>query len=252
MRVMMATGGLLLLGLFFAPVGESGKGLRFAWQALAGLEGLPLLERVYLGACGLLCVAAALLPIPFLARALAGAILGLGALALVMASAEGDWRVVATISVCFLLPAALLHRWRYRDSLFARLLVALCVAAVLALLFVPGPAGVPILQAFGGLGESSAASALVRLSPLLLLLLALLSLLAFLGSGSTGLVQVWAVCLLFYVPLQSTLVAPLGPDRGVWPELSRIYASLALLVYLTLAALGLSQIMAAASRPRRI
>lgn len=248
MRVLMATGGLLLLGLFLAPVGEGAHGLRFAWQALSGLEGLPLLERVYLAACGLLSLAAALLPIPFLARALAGALLGLGGLALVMASAGGDWRLVANISVCFLLPAGLLHRWRYRDSLLARLLVALCVAAVLVLLLVPGPAGVPLLQALEGLGEASAAGAVARLSPLLLLLLALLSLLAFLGSGSTGLVQVWAVCLLFYVPLQSSLVALLAPGQGLWPELTRIFANFALLVYLTLAAFGLSQIMAAASR----
>jgi hypothetical protein len=205
---------------------------------------------LYLGACGVLALAAALLPIPFLARALVGAILGLGALALFMAApAAVDWRFVATVSTCFLLPAALLHRWRYRGSLFARLLVAACVLTVLAIQLIPSGGGVPLLALFNALGAGGAAT-VVRLWPLLLLLLALLSLLAFLGSGSTGLAQVWAICLLLYLPLQGWLEM-LTRGGPIWAMLQPLSLGLALLVYLTLAAHGLSQIMAAASRSTR-
>jgi len=251
MRVLMAIGGLLLIGLFVAPFGQSYAGLRFSWHLIPTLKGFALANQLCVGAAGVLFLAAALLPVPFLARALTGAVLGAGALGLVMAAGGGDWRFVATVSVCFLLPAGLLHRWRYRASLFARLLVAVCVLAVLATLLVPSGGSVPLLLVFEGLGSAGAAAAVARLMPLLLLLLALLSLLAFLGSGSTGLSQVWAVGLLFYLPLQSAVAVLLSPEQEVWAHLKLLYSGLALLVYLTLAAHGLSQIMAAASRGAR-
>jgi hypothetical protein len=212
------------------------------------LHGLALLAQLYGPACGLLWLAAGLLPISFLARALVGSLLALGGLALIMTGpAAQDWRYIAAVAVCFLLPAALFHRWRYRGSLFARALVAACVLTVFAVLLLPRAGAVPLLAIFNDLGGGVAVVA--KLWPLALLLLSLLSLLAFLGSGSTGFVAIWAVCLLLYLPLQTWIGALLGLGSGSpWASVQLLYSGAALLAYLSLTAQGLSQIMAAVSR----
>lgn len=244
MRVLMLIGGLLLVGLFCVPVGKSGDKLLFSWDLLKNLDGLRFVFTIYLAAGGGVFLAAALLPLPYVVRALAAALVGLAPVGVMMAMLE-QWRPVTAMAALTLLVAALFHRWRYRGSILARILVGLSVLAVLATLLIPTSQGVPLVLAFEGLGDASAQRLVHQLFPLVLMLLSLLSLLAFLPSGTTGLAQVWAVCLLLYLPIVFLWE---GLVKGSSSDALRVIASLqpgtTLLIYLTLGTLGLSQVFA--------
>lgn len=249
MRVLMTIGGLLLVGIFCAPWGEAAGSLVFSWDQLKSLGALEFVARIFLGAGGLVFLVAGLLPLPYLLRAITGALLGLVPIGVIVAQGQ-DWRLIVLLAGLVLLPAALFHRWRYRGSVLARILVGVGVAALLATFLVPAGGGVPLIQTFEGLGDASATVIVARLYPLLLFLLSLLSLLAFLGSGSTGLAQVWAVLLLLFLPLQGLLTVALGSgSASAFAVLPKVYAAVTLLVCLTLSTLGLSHLMAKGSRP---
>jgi hypothetical protein len=249
MRVLMTIGGLLLVGIFCAPWGEAAGSLVFSWDQLKHLGALEFVARIFLGAGGLVFLVAGLLPLPYLLRAITGALLGLVPIGVIVAQGQ-DWRLIVVLVGLVLLPAALFHRWRYRGSLLARILVGVGVAALLATFLVPAGGGVPLIQSFEGLGDASASVIVARLYPLLLFLLSLLSLLAFLGSGSTGLAQLWAVLLILFLPLQGLLTVALGAgSASAFAILPKLYAAVTLLVCLTLSTLGLSHLMAKGSRP---
>jgi hypothetical protein len=248
MRVLMTIGGLLLIGLFCAPWGLAGDSLVFSWDQLKHLGSLDFIGRIFLGAGGLVFVVAGLVPLPYLLRALIAAVLGLVPIGVAMAQVQ-DWRVILALAALVLLPAALFHRWRYRGSILARILVGVGVASLLATFLIPTGAGVPLVQTFEGLGDAEASVIVTRLYPLVLFLLSLLSLLAFLGSTSTGLAQVWAVLILLFLPTQGLILAALGMGKGsTMLVLPKVYGALGLLVCLTLAALGISHLLAKGSQ----
>jgi hypothetical protein len=243
MRVLMLLGGLLLVGLFCAPVGKAADKLLFSWDLLKHQEGLRFVFTIYLAAGGGVFLAAALLPLPYIVRALAGAVVGLAPIGVMMAMME-DWRTITTLGALALLVAALFHRWRYRGSIVARILVGLGVAGLLATLLVPTDQGVPLVLAFQGLGDASAQQLIQQLFPLVLMLLALLSLLAFLPSGTTGLAQVWAICLLLYLPMVFLWAALAKGSSDPWRMIASLQPGVPLLVYLALGPLGLAQVLA--------
>jgi hypothetical protein len=243
MRALMLVGGLLLVGLFCSPVGKTGDKLLFSWDLLKDQEGLRFVLTIYLAAGGGVFLAAALLPLPYIVRALAGAVVGLTPLGVMMATME-DWRPVTAMGALALLVAALFHRWRYRRSIVARILVGLGAAAVLATLLVPTGQGVPLVLAFQGLGNASAQQLVQQLFPLVLMLLALLSLLAFLPAGTTGLAQVWAIGLLLYLPVTLLWGGLTNGPSDPWRMMASLQPGIPILVYITLGPLGLAQVLA--------
>jgi len=251
MRALMAIGGVLLIGLFVAPWGEVAGKLIFSWDLLKSLSGVLFAKRIYLAAAGVVFLAAALLPLPYLLRALIGLVLGLIPFVLDAINVP-EWRLILLFGSLILLPAALLHRARYRGSVLSRILVGVGVLGILACLLVPEGGSVPLIKVFDGLGDAPASTIVLRLFPLLLLLLALLSLLAFLGSGSTGLARIWAVGLLLFLPLQMWLSTAfqLGSGKAATHLIPDFYGGLTLLAALVLSAFGLSQLFAA-GQPHR-
>ncbi len=88
------------------------------WQVLPALSGVPYLSRLYLAMGGVLLLASALLPLPYLVRGAMGLVLGCFPLAISMV--DCTWREALTVWSIFLLGMGLFHRWNYRASVLAR------------------------------------------------------------------------------------------------------------------------------------
>ncbi len=241
LRWLLIIGGLALIAAFCAPRAISSGAMVFSWNLLSGVKGVALVNELYLAGGGVLMILAGALPLPYLARGIAALVLGLVPLGMMLANL--DWRQGATLGAILLLSASLVHRYHYRGSILARVLVAVGVLTVLATLLVPAAGSVPLIavfELFGG-GQGAALIVLGTL-PLVLLLLSLLSLLAFLGRGSTGLGHIWATAWICYLPLTLWLAASFALVAG-GRTLTGYSQGLALLAYLTAAALGLAHIL---------
>jgi hypothetical protein len=250
MRVLMILGGLLLAGLFCAPFSGAGDKLLFSWDLLKGQEGIQFISTIYLAAGGVIFIAAGLLPLPYIIRAMTATLFALAPIGIAMAGVGAEWRALALFVIVVLLPAALFHRARYRSSILARILVGLGVLGVLATLLIPIGSSVPLVQVFDGLGSVSAEQAIPKLLPLVLLLLAVLSLLAFLPSSMTGLTGIWAVLVILYLPVVAWYQAMLQTSPShIFQTLHTFYPGLALLIYVMLASFGLSQVFAKIAKP---
>lgn len=251
-RVIMALGGLALIGLFFAPRGGTDGSLVFSWDLLKGATGQEFVVRIYLVAGGLVMLAGALLPLPYLLRALVAFCLGAAPLVLVRVG-QVYWNEWLTVGVLLFLVAALLHRRRFRDSKVARILAFLGFLAVIAVNVVPFKGSIPIVGMFKGLSSISGMGGAVSLLPLYLLLITLLALLMTLrGKGSSGLAGLWALLLIIYLPMQPWLGALAGIISGADPlsQLPALYNGLSSFIFVLVASYGLSLILArAAARP---
>ena len=247
MRVLMALCGLCLLGLFFVPW----DGEHFFWQEK--LTGMNFVFRLLLAAGGVVFLAGAAIPIPYLLRGLVAFLVGMAPVALAQVmelkgGSLGSEQIMGLVllATMVLLPAALFHRQRVRSTVLGRILVLIGFLGVLAYLLVPRGAGMPLILTFRALGGiSSATQAVAVVLPLVLLLFTVLSLLAFLPRKSSGLAALWALGLMFYICLHC-LHGPLlalinGADffKAVAPGL---FQGLYLTVCLFLASYGLSQV----------
>ena len=250
-RVIMALGGLLLIGLFFAPWGGTADAPVFSWDLLKGASGLDFMVRIYLVAGGLVMLAGALLPLPYLLRALVAFCLGAAPLVLARVG-QVYWNEWLVIGVLLFLVAALLHRRRYQSSLFARILVFLGFLSVVAVNVVPFKGGVPIVGLFKGLSASAGAGMAVTLLPLFLLLITLLAMLMTVRGKGGGLAGLWALLLIVYMPLRFWLSALVGIIGGADPlsQLPGLYNGLSSFIFILVASYGLSLVFArAAGRP---
>lgn len=254
MRLLMALGGLALLGLFLAPW----DGERFFWQQR--LTGMNFVFRLFLAAGGVVFLAGAAIPIPYGLRALVAFLVGLTPVVLakvieLQSGSLGPEQVLGLLllTILMLLPAALFHRGRVGNTVLGRVFVVMGVVGVLAFLMVPRGAGMPMVLTFRALSNvSTAAQAVGAALPLVLLLFGVLSMLAFMPARSTGLAAVWALGLLFYVTLEALHVPVLTlVNRGMAGEpladiLKTVGTGLCTGLYLTIcffmASYGLSQV----------
>ena len=249
-RVLMALGGLALIGMFFAPQGGTADAMIFSWDILRGAGGMAFISQIYLVAGGLVMLAAALIPLPYLLRALVAILLGVTPLILPRIGAV-YWSGWVTLGVLVFLIAALLHRRRYRGSILARIMVVLGFLAVVAVNVIPMHGAVPVVAVFKSLGSASGIGLVTALLPLYLLLITLLALLmALRGKKSGGLGGLWALLLLLYLPLGPWLGAIGGIIGGASPlaQLSGLYTGLSMFIFILVASYGISQVLAKTAR----
>ncbi len=251
MRITMFLSSLFLLGIFCAPGLENGA-LVFAWDLLPKMEVLDFIKQIYFVLGGVIFLAAALLPLPYLVRAVISLLFGLFPLGVYL-GIDNIWQSYTIHVALVVLPAALFLRWTYRGSALAKVLVGLGVVAVLCTALVPIHGTLPILSTFDGIGDASALQVLITIFPNILICLAFLSLLGLLGKGSTGFVQVWAIGLLLYLPLHHWIpLLDFKAGNTVFNVLPVIITGLAMLIFLTMSSLGLFQLLSPISRPRTL
>lgn len=243
LQLLLLLTGMVLLGLFCAPWRLSGA-RTFSWEQLPHLDALGFARRIYLVVGGLLLGVTALLPLARVVRATMALLFGL--LPLLLCWAGKPLAEVLLGVALLLLPAALLWRARASASWPARLLAALGVATVLALLLVPRDGALPLLAGLSAAPTTSFPLVLARLLPFVLLALALLSLLTFLPRTSSGGVQIWATLLLLYLPTRAWLLASAMLATGS-VELAGLYEGLLWLLTSACAAVGLAHLL---PRPR--
>lgn len=253
LRVLQALGGAAMIGLFFAPWGSAPDGLLFSWDLLKGASSLDFVRTIYLAAGGLVLLSGALIPLPYLLRALVAMLLGLVPLALTTVH-RGGWGEAVSLGGLLLLIAALFHRRRFKGSILARILVVVGVVAQIVAAVVPQGDVVPIVAVFKGLGSSAGLGIGQRLLPLYLLLFSVLSLMALRGRASGGLAGLWALLLLLYLPLQDWFALLVGLSGGAEfiDQLPSLYHGLVQLIAVFLSAYGLSQVLAKMARPSSV
>ena len=237
-RLVMALGGAVLVALFFCPWhGVS------SWQLLETLAGAEFVRQLFYLTGGIVLLAAAILPLPFVFRATVGTLVGAMPVLLGAGGVLEGWRgVVAALAVVGL-PAAHLLRARAQRSPATRLLVLAAVAAVLLLYLVPSASVVPIAAVFKMMGEG-AMGAVLGLFVLIPLVFAGLSLLGVLGRDLTDIGVLLSVLILLWAPAGVALRGLLIEDP------TQLYVGVGLLWASGTAALSLAQLLSLAARPR--
>ena len=252
MRVLMALFGLCLIGLFVVPW----DGEHFFWQQK--LAGLGFVFRLFLAAGGVVFLAGAAIPIPYVLRGLVAFLLGTTPLALDKvielkgASSFGLEQIMGLVLLCMLvlLPAALFHRWRVYGTVLGRILVLLGVLGLLAVLLVPRgdaiPDSMPLVKTFLGLGDiSGVVQAVTAMLPFVLLVFAVMSLLALLPRRSSGGTAIWALGLLLFFAAEALHGPALALIKGAdfWKSAPALFTGIYLSLCLILASYGLSQVL---------
>ena len=139
-RVIMGIGGAVLVALFFCPWhGVS------SWQLLETLAGADFVRQLFYLTGGIVLLATAILPLPFLFRAGVGTFVAALPVLLGANGVLDGWRGVVAALAVLGLPATHLLRSRARASSLARLLVMAAVAAVVLLYLAPMSSVVPIV-----------------------------------------------------------------------------------------------------------
>jgi len=239
-RLIMGIGGGVLVALFFCPWHGASS-----WQLLETLAGADFVRQLFYLTGGIVLMACALLPLPFVFRAAVGA--GVAAMPVLLGAAgviEG-WRgVVATLAILGL-PATHLLRSRAQSSPFARGLVLAAVAAVALLYVLPVSSVVPIALIFKMM-VSGVGAAIFAVFLLIPLVFAALSLFGVLGRDLTDIAVLLSVLILLWAPVGMAL-------RGIMIEdATQLYVAVGLLWASATAALSLAQLLsvAAARAPR--
>ncbi len=236
-RLVMASGGLVLIALFSLPWHGVGS-----WQLLETLAGADFVRQLYLLAGGAVLFATAVLPVPLVFRAAIGALVA--ALPLVL-GAEGlldGWRGLGAALVIIALPATHLCRARHDRKVDARArgLVVMAAIAVALLYLMPTSSVVPLVYVGRMLGSMTVGTTVVGLFIAIPLVLAALSLLGALGRDLTSVAVLLAVLILLWAPAAVLIFI----DDG-----TQLYLALALLWTSATAALCLAQLLALAAGP---
>ena len=209
----MGIGGALLIVLFFCPWhGVS------SWQLLETLAGADFVRQLFYLTGGIVLVACALLPLPFVFRAAVGT--GIAAMPVVL-GAHGvidGWRGVVAALAILGLPATHLLRSRAQSSAAARLLVILAVAAVALLYVLPVSSVVPIALIFKMMA-SGLGAAIFAVFLLVPLVFAALSLFGVLGRDLTDIAVLLSVLILLWAPVG--MAHARAHDRGRHAALRR-------------------------------
>lgn len=240
-RVVMGSGGLVLVALFLLPWRGASS-----WDLLETLAGADYVRQLYFLAGGAVLLANAVAPVPLLFRASVGALVA--ALPLVL-GAEGlldGWRGIVAALAVIVLPATHLLRMRPAGAAsgpsldgLARGLVVLAAALVALLYLVPTSQVVPLAYVLRLLGSGSVASFVVGLFISIPLVLAALSLLGALGRDLTSAAVLLAVIILLWAPAAVVMFI----DDG-----TQLYVAPALLWTSTTAALCTAQLLSFAAR----
>ncbi len=240
-RLVMASGGLVLIALFFMPWRGTSS-----WQLLETLPGTDFVRQLYYLAGGAILFATAVLPVPLAFRATIGTLVA--SLPLIL-GAEGflsGWRGLVGALAVIALTATHLVRTR-KGAVVDRRARALVVAAAVfvALIYlVPVASVVPLVYVGTLLGSMSVGGTIVGLFIAIPLVLAGLSLLGALGRDLTSVAVLLSVLILLWAPAAALIFLGDG---------TQLYIALALLWTSIVAALSLAQllVLAAARAPRR-
>jgi hypothetical protein len=238
-RLIMGIGGTVLIALFFCPWhGVS------SWQLLETLSGADFVRQLFYLTGGIVLVACAVLPLPFVFRAAVGTAVAATPVLLGAGGVMEGWRgIVATLAILGL-PATHLLRSRAQSSVAARGLVLAAVAAVALLYLLPVSSVVPIAFIFRMMA-SGLGAAIFSVFLLIPLVFAALSLFGVLGRDLTDIAVLLSVLILLWAPVGMAL-------RGIMIEdATQLYVAVALLWASATAALSLAQLLSlAAARTR--
>ena len=239
-RLIMGIGGGVLVALFFCPWhGVS------SWQLLETLSGAEFVRQLFYLTGGIVLLACALLPLPFVFRAAVGAAVAAMPVLLGAGGVIEGWRGVVAALAILGLPATHLLRSRAQSSSAARLLVMAAVAAVALLYVLPISSVVPIALIFKMMASGFGA-AIFGVFLLIPLVFAGLSLIGVLGRDLTDIAVLLSVLILLWAPVGMAL-------RGIMIEdATQLYVAVGLLWASATAALSLAQLLslAAARAPR--
>jgi hypothetical protein len=232
-RLVMGVGGLVLVALFFCPWhGVS------SWQLLETLSGADFVRQLFYLTGGIVLVASAVLPLPFVFRAGVGTFVASLPVLLGASGVLDGWRGVVAALAILGLPATHLLRSRAQTSAVARPLALAAVAAVLLLYLLPTSSVVPIAFVFKMIASGSLGYAVLGLFVLVPLVFAGLSLLGVLGRDLTDIGALLSVLILLWAPVTVALRG-LMIDDG-----TQLYVAVALLWASATAALSLAQLLA--------
>lgn len=240
-RVLMALFGLGLLGIFAAGLLVGGM----PTDIVATVRALPF-RQLYIVLAGVVLLLAAVVPLPYTVRGALAACLGIAPLVLMLIDWQLDWRRSVTLVAMVLVPAALLHRARHHKTVFARVIIAIGILALLAPLLVPAGGVIPVKQLLTGLQLGPFYQLAPRLYPLVVALLCLLCLLPLLLPRRSGLARLWALALLVYLPVQMWLevaVSVSSVGEAISSRLAMLTHGLAVFAFLTIAAMGLAHVI---------
>jgi hypothetical protein len=234
-RLIMGIGGGVLIALFFCPWhGVS------SWQLLETLAGADFVRQLFYLTGGIVLVASALLPLPFLFRAAVGACVASMPVLLGAGGVIEGWRGVVAALAILGLPATHLLRSRAQSSSAARLLVMAAVTAVALLYVLPVSSVVPIALIFKMMGSGFGA-AIFAVFLLVPLVFAGLSLFGILGRDLTDMAVLLSVLILLWAPVGMAL-------RGIMIEdATQLYVAVGLLWASATAALSLAQLLSLAA-----
>jgi hypothetical protein len=237
-RLIMGIGGGVLVALFFCPWhGVS------SWQLLETLAGADFVRQLFYLTGGIVMMACALLPLPFVFRAAVGTAVAAMPVLLGAGGVIEGWRGVVAALAILGLPATHLLRSRVQSSPAARLLVLAAVAAVALLYVLPVSSVVPIALIFKMMASGFGA-AIFAVFLLIPLVFAALSLFGVLGRDLTDVAVLLSVLILLWAPVGMAL-------RGIMIEdATQLYVAVGLLCASATAALSLAQLLSlAATRP---
>jgi len=235
LRITMIAGGLVLIGLFFAPWGQSGSRFVYSWDLLANLDRWQFAQQIYLVAVGLVLVVAGLMPLPVTVRGVTGLILG-GVPILTFFVSNRDVQTILVGSLSILMSAALFHRHRCPASLTSRIIVVMGILGITAAFVIPFDGEARWVRV-----EMTPLGAL----PLVLPLFCLLSLLVFLGRRSTGWTHLWGAGLMIYLPvslLLTSLANLVSSPGGFFDQASQAYHALSIGIYFIMTSVGLGHL----------
>ena len=234
-RLIMGIGGGVLIALFFCPWhGVS------SWQLLETLAGADFVRQLFYLTGGIVLLACAILPLPFLFRAAVGTVVAAMPVLLGAGGIIEGWRGVVAALAILGLPATHLLRSRAQSSTAARTLVLAAVAAVALLYLLPVSSLVPIAVIFKMMA-SGVGAAIFALFLLIPLLFAALSLFGVMGRDLTDVAVLLSVLILLWAPVGMAL-------RGMMIEdATQLYVAVGLLWATATAALSLAQLLSLAA-----
>jgi hypothetical protein len=230
-RLVMASGGVVLIALFSLPWHGVGS-----WQLLETLAGADFVRQFFYLSGGAVLFATAVLPVPNLFRAVVGVLVASLPLVLGAEGMVAGWRGVGAALVIVSLPATHLVRTLRSGRLDARARTLVMVAAgsVAVLYLVPVSQVVPLVYVARMLSSASVGPTVVGLFISIPLVLAALSLLGALGRDLASVAVLLAVLILLWPPAALLLFV----DDG-----TQLYLALGLLWTSAIAALCLAQVL---------
>ncbi|MFI5288200.1 MAG: hypothetical protein ACHQ17_01055 [Polyangia bacterium] len=235
-RTVMGVGGVVLLALFFLPWhGVS------SWQLLQTLGGADFVRQLFYLTGGIVLIATAALPLPFVFRATVGTVVAALPVVLGAGGLLEGWRGVVAALAIIGLPATHLLRSQAKSSTAARALVMLAVGAVAVLYLVPIAQVVPIVGVVKMIFSGELGPAVMGVFILIPLVFAALSLLGLLGRDLTDVGILLSVLILLWAPVVVALRGLLMEDG------TQLYIALALLWASAISGLSLAQLLALAA-----